>query len=94
MGTTLLIAMSYFWVGLSSCQNEGNFDWDAEKSQIPILKLHGGLLCLFHRAVADLDGGLGDLVIHVQRHGTAALVISRHFTQTALHEIAASLKPR
>lgn len=33
-------------------------------------------------------------VINVQKHGTAVLLISRHFTDDALQEVAASLKPR
>lgn len=33
-------------------------------------------------------------VTNVQKHGTAVLLISRHFTDDALRELAASLKPR
>jgi hypothetical protein len=32
-------------------------------------------------------------VRHVQRHGTAVLVISRHFTSEALEEVASNLRP-
>ncbi len=60
-----------------------------DDTELTLLQAEGGFPWL-----SEFVGREAKHVIHVQRPGTASLVISRHFTQTALHEIAASLKPR
>jgi len=60
-----------------------------DDTELTLLQAEGGFPWL-----TEFAGREATHVIHIQRQGTATLVISRHFTQQALHEIATSLKAR
>ncbi len=59
-----------------------------DDTELTLLQAEGGFPWL-----AEFVGREAKQVIHIQRHGTATLVISRHFTQDALSEIATALRP-
>ncbi|CAG0959279.1 hypothetical protein PLCT2_00659 [Planctomycetaceae bacterium] len=60
-----------------------------DDTELTLIEAEGGFPWL-----SEFVGREDKQVIHIQRQGTAVLVISRHFTNEALHEIAASLKAR
>ena len=59
-----------------------------DDTELTLLQAEGGFPWL-----SEFVGREAKHVIPVQRHGTASLVISRHFTQEAQHEIATALRP-
>lgn len=59
-----------------------------DDTELTLLQAEGGFPWL-----SEFVGREAKHVIHIQRRGTATLVVSRHFTQEALHEIASALRP-